>query len=179
MFYNGSKIRGRSTELVGTLFKGPRLKLAIGGAILLAVAVTATLAGIFTNISEAQPQPPAQPGTIGFDTSTPYIAVVNDGTPNEVNEGGEVSGATTVTVTVGVLDGTLPEGNAVTLLLNTMDGNAETVLNRLAEAGIDEDHLTAAGINKGDLIAKAGIDYLAISDMEITLSSQMTAVMFR
>ena len=54
MFYNGSKIRGRSAELVGALFKGPRLKLVIGGAILLAVAVTATLAGIFTNISEAQ-----------------------------------------------------------------------------------------------------------------------------
>ena len=64
MFYNGSKIRGRSTELVGALFKGPRLKLAIGGAILLAVAVTATLAGIFTNISEAQAT-----DLIGFDQS--------------------------------------------------------------------------------------------------------------
>ena len=58
MFYNSSKIRGRSTELVGALFKGPRLKLVIGGVILLAVAVTATLAGIFTNVSEAQSQPP-------------------------------------------------------------------------------------------------------------------------
>ena len=64
MFYNGSKIRGRSTELIGALFKGPHLKLAIGGAILLAVAVTATLAGIFTNISEAQAT-----DLIGFDQS--------------------------------------------------------------------------------------------------------------
>ena len=54
MFYNSSKIRGRSTELVGVLFKGPRLKLLIGGAVVLAVAVTATMAGIFTNVSEAQ-----------------------------------------------------------------------------------------------------------------------------
>ena len=67
MFYNSSKIRSRSTELVGALFKGPRLKLAIGGAILLAVAVTATLAGIFTNISEAQP---AAPNMIGFTQSS-------------------------------------------------------------------------------------------------------------
>ena len=67
MFYNSSKIRSRSTELVGVLFRGPRLKLAIGGAILLAVAVTATLAGIFTNISEAQP---AAPNMIGFTQSS-------------------------------------------------------------------------------------------------------------
>ena len=67
MFYNSSKIRSRSTELVGALFKGPRLKLAIGGAILLAVAVTATLAGVFTNISEAQP---AAPNMIGFTQSS-------------------------------------------------------------------------------------------------------------
>ena len=68
MFYNGSKIRSRSTELVGALFKGPRLKLAIGGAILLAVAVTATMAGIFTNISEAQAQD--ETVYIGFGEST-------------------------------------------------------------------------------------------------------------
>ena len=67
MFYNGSKIRGRSTELVGALFKGPRLKLAIGGAILLAVAVTATMAGIFTNISEAQ----QSDNYVGFVESVP------------------------------------------------------------------------------------------------------------
>ena len=63
MFYNSSQIRGRSAELAGVLFKGPRLKLLIGGAILLAVAVTATLAGVFTNISEAQ----STDDLIGFD----------------------------------------------------------------------------------------------------------------
>ena len=168
MFYNSSKIRGRSTELVGALFKGPRLKLAIGGALLLAVAVTAALAGIFTNISEAQPQPPAQPGTIGFD-GTPAPVVINEG--NVVSEG-LAPEATTAMVTVGVLTGTLLADSAVTLLLSTADGDTEAVLNRLAASGITETHLTAAGIKKEDLIAKAGIDYLAISDMEITLTSQ-------
>ena len=169
MFYNSSKIRGRSTELVGALFKGPRLKLLIGGAIVLAVAVTATMAGIFTNVSEAQPQPPAQTGTIGFDTSTPHIAVVNDFTST-------VTGSFITTVTVGVLDGTLSAGEMVTLSLSTADGNVETVLDRLAASGITETHLTAAGIQKEELeeelVAKAGIDYVAISGMTITLTSQ-------
>ena len=85
MFYNGSKIRGRSTELVGALFKGPRLKLAIGGAILLAAVITATMAGIFTNISEAQ-----TPNLVGFD-KTRY----------EVGEG------ETLTLTITSLDGSM------------------------------------------------------------------------
>ena len=72
----------------------------------------------------------------------PHIAVVNDFTST-------VTGAfiTTVPVTVGVLDGTIPVGSTVTLLLNTADGSVETVVNRLlAESGITEAHLTAAGI---------------------------------
>ena len=183
MFYNSSKIRGRSTELVGSLFKGPRLKLAIGGAILLAVAVTATLAGIFTNISEAQI--PIQPNSIGFvDAPAPfenapasvriYNAVVNQGTRpftstvtttvDDVNEA-------TATVTVGVLDGTLSAGEMVTLSLSTADGSVETELARLAASGITETHLTAAGIKKEELVAKAGIDYVAISGMTIILSN--------
>ena len=183
MFYNSSKIRGRSTELVGALFKGPRLKLAIGGAIVLAVAVTATLAGIFTNISEAQT--PIQPKSIGFvDAPAPfenapasvriYNAVVNQGTRpftstvvTTVDDVDEV----TATVTVGVLDGTLPVGEMVTLSLSTADGSVEIELARLAEAGIDEARLISAGINKVELVAKAGIDYVAISGMTITLSS--------
>ena len=80
MFYNGSKIRGRSAELVGALFKGPRLKLAIGGAILLAVAVTATLAGIFTNISEAQA---AEPNLIGFEEAGPIR--ITEGDPDRID----------------------------------------------------------------------------------------------
>ena len=314
MFYNGSKIRGRSTELVGALFKGPRLKLAIGGAILLAVAVTATLAGIFTNVSEAQSQPPDligfdqsvyrvtegetlnltvntsmggmpnnaaggllyiettikdgtakagthfptltngiffelddtkasdtfslqtidndvldgpqfknffveiitsapvgfQPPEAGFEfdpnriraeiiiedddmagigfvvdpadpdsgVPAPHIAVVSDGTKPftstvavtvaEVPD----SFTTTVTVIVEVLDGTIPVGSTVTLLLNTADGNVETELNRLAESGINEAHLKAAGIQKEELVAKADIDYVAIQEMQIKLTSQ-------
>ena len=175
MFYNSSKIRGRSTELVGALFKGPRLKLLIGGVILLAVAVTATMAGIFTNVSEAQPQPPAQTGTIGFDTSTPHIAVVNDGTKSFTSTVtttlANVHEATIATVTVGVLDGTLSAGEMVTLSLSTADGNVETELARLAAGGITETHLTAAGINREELVAKAGIDYVAISGMTIILSN--------
>ena len=302
MFYNGSKIRGRSAELVGALFKGPRLKLAIGGAILLAVAVTATLAGIFTNVSEAQA---AEPNLIGFeeagpiritegdpdrmisitadrgDNSTVELKVVGDSTATEgthftigggnsftffgtiqtpnisvvndevldgprikrvffelafkggfaVPDGAQIdpnrnrieviiedddmaeigfvdpadpdesasaphiavvsdgtkpftstvavtvaevpdSFTTTVPITVGVLGGTIPVGSTVTLLLNTADGNVETVLNRLAESGIDEAHLTAAGIQKEELVAKAGIDYVAIQEMQIKLTSQ-------
>ena len=302
MFYNGSKIRGRSAELVGALFKGPRLKLAIGGVILLAVAVTATLAGIFTNISEAQSQPPDligfdqsvyrvtegetlnltvntsmggmpnnaaggllyiettvkdgtakagihfptltngiffelddtkasdtfslqtidndvldgpqfknffveiitsapvgfQPPEAGFEfdpnriraeiiiedddmagigfvdpadpdggVPAPHIAVVNDFTSTVT-----VSFITTVPVTVGVLDGTIPVGSTVTLLLKTADGSVETELNRLAAGGITETHLTAAGINREELVAKAGIDYDAIPDTDIELTSQ-------
>ena len=183
MFYNSSKIRGRSTELVGALFKGPRLKLAIGGAIVLAVAVTATLAGIFTNISKAQTQ--IQTDSIGFvDAPAPfenapasvriYNAVVNQGTrpftstvTTTVDDVDEV----TATVTVGVLDGTLSAGEMVTLSLSTADGSIETELARLAEAGIDEDYLRAAGIKKEELVAKAGIDYVAISGMTIILSN--------
>ena len=54
MFYNSSKIRGRSTELAGALFKAPRLKLLIGGTILLVAVITAALAGVLTGVSEAQ-----------------------------------------------------------------------------------------------------------------------------
>ena len=109
MFYNGSKIRGRSTELVGALFKGPHLKLAIGGAILLAVAVTATLAGIFTNISEAQSQPTDD--LIGFDQPV-----------YRVTEG------ETLTLTVNTSMGGMPNNEAGGLLYietNIKDGTAK------------------------------------------------------
>ena len=46
MFYNSSKIIGRSTELVGVLFKELRLKLIIGSTILLAIVASATLTGV-------------------------------------------------------------------------------------------------------------------------------------
>ena len=103
MFYNGSKIRGRSTELVGALFKGPYLKLAIGGAILLAVAVTATLAGIFTNISEAQTT-----NFIGFEEAGPISIKESDIDPSvKFSADRSLNG---VIVNVNVVDGTAIEG---------------------------------------------------------------------
>ena len=105
MFYNSSKIRGRSTELVGVLFKGPRLKLAIGGAILLAVAVTATMAGIFTNISEAQQT--AEPNLIGFNES---VQTVNEGE--------------LYTYTI-LAERLLPAGDTATVNLRLVEGTAQ------------------------------------------------------
>ena len=102
MFYNGSKIRGRSTELVGALFKGPRLKLLIGGAILLAVAVTATMAGIFTNISEAQTT-----NFIGFNES---VQTVNEGE--------------LYTYTI-LAERLLPAGDTATVNLRLVEGTAQ------------------------------------------------------
>ena len=106
MFYNSSKIRGRSTELVGVLFKGPRLKLLIGGALLLAVAVTATMAGIFTNISEAQTI-----DGIGFDQAV-----------YRVKEG------ETLNLTVNTSMGGMPlsaDGNALFIETNFEEGTAK------------------------------------------------------
>ena len=65
-----------------------------------------------------------------------------------------------------------PWGSEVTLLLGTVDGSVEDELTRLAESGITEAHLTAAGIKLEELVAKAGIDYVAISGEEIILSQR-------
>ena len=111
MFYNSSKIRGRSTELVGALFKGPRLKLLIGGALLLAVAVTAALAGIFTNISEAQ-----QSGTnyVGFVETGP-IRVKEDVERIEIRFGPDMVETSAYFVNIDVMDGTAEENTHFTL----------------------------------------------------------------
>ena len=172
--YKGPKISLRSLSLS----KGLRLKIAIVGAVVTVI----TVAGVLTGISLAQQ---TQPNSIGFkDAPAPYdgapaflevySVVVNDG-PNSftstvvttVDEVDEV----TVTVTVGILDGTLPMGSEITLLLGTVDGSVEAERTRLAESGITEAHLTAAGIKLEELVAKAGIDYVAISGEEIILSN--------
>ena len=111
MFYNSSKIRGRSTELVGALFKGPRLKLLIGGVVILAVAVTATLAGIFTNISEAQ-----QSGTnyVSFVETGP-IRVKEDVEQIEIRFGPDMVETSAYFVNINVVDGTAKENTHFTL----------------------------------------------------------------
>ena len=173
--YKGPKVSLRSLSLS----KGLRLKIAIVGAVVTVI----TVAGVLTGISLAQQ---TQPNSIGFkDAPAPYdgapafleaySVVVNEGTKSfastVVTTSGDVPEATTVTVTVGILDGTLPVGSEVTLHLGTVDGSVEDELTRLAEAGINEAHLTAAGIAKEELVAKASIDYVAISGMTITLSN--------
>ena len=114
LMYKGPKVSLRSLSLS----KGLRLKIAIVGAVVTVI----TVAGVLTGISLAQQ---TQPNSIGFkDAPAPYdgapafleaySVVVNEGTKSftstVVTTSGDVPQATTVTVTVGILDGTLPMG---------------------------------------------------------------------
>ena len=103
MFYNSSKIIGRSTELVGVLFKELRLKLIIGSTILLAIVASATLTGV------AQAQNENDLPAVGFSSAN-----------YEVNEG---DGRVAVTLGISNVSRLLTGAN-LTVNYTTLDGDA-------------------------------------------------------